>query len=97
MLDPKTPRETYPVEFDFSKLLASVTTATVTVTLLSGADASPSAILSGPTQISGAKVFQELTGGVDGAKYGLLCRASDETKTFELADAIEVVEAFPNV
>ena len=58
-------------------------------------DAAPSSILSGPAQISGTKVFQTLTGGVDGAKYGLLCQASDGTKTFELADAIEVKEPMP--
>lgn len=95
MLDPKTPRETYPVEFDFSRLLTSITAASVSVSLLSGMDAAPSSILSEPAQISGTKVFQTLTGGVDGAKYGLLCQASDGTKTFELADAIEVKEPMP--
>ncbi len=95
MLDPKTPREVYPVEFDFSRLLTSITAASVSVSLLAGTDAAPSSILSGSAQISGSKVFQTLTGGVDGAKYGLLCQASDGTKTFELADAIEVKEPMP--
>jgi hypothetical protein len=95
MLDPKTPRESYPIEFDFSRLLASITSASVTVTLLAGVDAAPGSILSGLAQISGSKVFQNLVGGVDGAKYGLLCQASDGTRTFELADSIEVREPMP--
>lgn len=95
MLDPKTPREMYPVEFDFSRLLTSITAASVSCSLLAGTDAAPSSILSGPAQISGTKVFQTLTGGVDGSKYGLLCQASDGAKTFEVADAIEVRELMP--
>lgn len=96
MLDPKTPREGYPVEFDFSKLLGSITSASVAVTLISGADENASSLISGPAQMVGSKVFQNLTGGVAGAKYGLLCQASDGSKTFELADAIEVLEPFAN-
>jgi hypothetical protein len=92
MLDPKTPREEYPIKFDFAALLASVTSATVSAVVLSGTDPDPGAILFGGAQLSGTSVFQTVKGGLDGVKYGLLCRASDGTKTFELADSIEVRE-----
>jgi len=95
MLDPKTPREAYPVEFDFSRLLTSITAASVSAHLLAGTDAAPSSILSGTAQIYGSKVFQALTGGMDGAKYGLLCQASDGVRVFELAASIEVREPMP--
>jgi hypothetical protein len=46
-----------------------VTTATV----FSGTDASPSAIVSGSTTISGTTVTQKITAGVTGVIYDVLC------------------------
>lgn len=72
----KDPADTVTVEFDFSADAASVSAPTITVTVLSGTDESPAAILSGAPTIDGAKVRQRIVGGTDGVEYGLQCVAS---------------------
>lgn len=94
MFDPKTPREEYPLEFEFSQLLTSISNAQVSVKVLSGNDPSPDAIRPGQPVVSGTKVFQHVVGGVNGTKYQLVCKATDGTKTFELAGSLEVKD-FP--
>lgn len=47
IFSPKDPAESFPVSFDFSALLPSVTNATVAVSLLGGTDPSPGALLYG--------------------------------------------------
>lgn len=71
-LAPKSPSETRTVTFEFLSLLAAgetVSSATVTVTVWSGTDASPSAIKSGTATASGTKVTQAFTAGVEGVIY----------------------------
>ena len=65
--------------FDFlSDLPIGVTidSATVTVAVVSGTDASPSSLKYGSPSISGAKVGQMFTGGVTGVIYSALCAAT---------------------
>lgn len=94
MLTSKTPREVYTISFGFSANMASISSASCTVTLLRGTDASPSNVLNGSAIISGTNVLQKIKGGVKGCKYGIVCQATDGTNIFERADAFEVVENF---
>lgn len=75
-LSAKDPLETVPLMFDFSALTAAVNSATVTVSVRYGVDASPNAIKSGSPVINGATVKQLITGGVSGATYNVRCLAS---------------------
>ena len=77
ILDPKLLGETKTITFDFTSNLAigeTVSTQTVTATVYSGTDASPSGVISGSASTSGAVVSQKITGGVLGVMYELLCQ-----------------------
>ena len=68
--------ETVSQIFDFISLLAvgeTLSTASVTATVYSGTDSSPSSIISGSASISGTKVTQLVTGGTLGVTYNLVC------------------------
>ncbi len=69
--DPKDPAEIIPLTFPFATLLngQTISSAVVAVTVYSGADGSPSAILSGAATVVGDKVRQNVTGGVLGVEY----------------------------
>jgi len=79
---PKKAGETVTIPFDFLSDLApteTIATATVTASVYSGVDATPSSIISGSDVISGSEVLQKVTGGVVGVIYGLLCQATTST------------------
>jgi hypothetical protein len=60
--------------FDFTSVLLTgetVTTATCVATVLTGTDASPSAIVSGTPVTVGSKVSQRIIGGLDQVTYRL--------------------------
>lgn len=64
--------------FDFTSQLAvgeTISSASVTASVWSGTDPSPSAIVSGAASISGAVVRQLIIQGVLGVVYELLCTA----------------------
>jgi len=68
--------ETKTYTFDFTSALAvgeTISTKTVTATVYSGTDASPSSVVSGSATSSGAVVSQLITGGTLGVLYELLC------------------------
>ena len=73
VLPPKYVSETPIVSPDFSPLLAPTDSVSsvnsVTVTVLSGTDPSPSSLLKGTAQISGNVVNQQIQGGVAGTQY----------------------------
>jgi hypothetical protein len=76
---PKRIGETKTYVFDFSSDLAvgeTISSATVTATVYSGTDASPSSILSGSDSTSGAVVSQNITAGTLGVIYELICAAT---------------------
>ena len=61
--------------FDFSSVLGAtetISTATCTVALMDGVDASPSSILSGAATISGTQATQRIINGVDTCTYRLI-------------------------
>lgn len=61
--------------FDFSQVLLSsetLSTATCTVIVMNGTDPSPSSILYGAAQISGAKASQRIYNGISDVTYRLI-------------------------
>lgn len=80
--------------WDFSRLLVggeTISTATITVTVVSGSDASPSAIKSGSTTHTNGVVKQLITGGVNGVFYLLSCAVTTSAShTYTLAPTLLV-------
>ena len=71
----KLTTETELFSFDFSQVLSAsetISTASCSVILMNGTDASPSLILSGSASISGSKANQQVTGGVSECTYRLV-------------------------
>jgi hypothetical protein len=65
--------------WDFTSELAvgeTIASAAIAVTLFSGSDTNPAAMLSGPSTISGAYVKQLYTAGIAGNIYNLTCKAT---------------------
>ena len=71
--------ERVTAEFDFTKDLAagdSLVSVQLVVTTVAGVDVAPLAVLFGAAQIKGARVFQQLHGGLPGCSYRIECRAT---------------------
>lgn len=87
--------ETVIETFDFTSRLAlgeTISTASTTAIVYSGVDASPSAIISGTSTISGQTVTQKVTGGTLGVTYLLLCTISTSLgQTLELSAFLPIV------
>jgi len=67
--------EKKPLSFDFTEVLApteTLLTATCTVIVVDGVDATPSSILSGSATITGTIVYQKVQAGVAGVTYRLV-------------------------
>lgn len=76
---PKLVGSTVTVPFNFASDLAvgeTLVVASCTCSVYSGTDASPSALLAGSASISGTVVSQNITAGVVGTLYELLCTAT---------------------
>lgn len=69
MFSIKDPRETVTLTFDFSSAGELATSPSVSVRVVKGIDLSPSAILDGNPQVSGANVMQRVKGGKHGCLY----------------------------
>lgn len=86
-----------PVTFNFISVLApgeAITGQSVTAAVYSGDDANPSGIISGAATHSDGVVSQELTGGVAGVIYQLVCQAStDLGNTYHIQSYLAVVPA----
>lgn len=92
---PKRVGETAPVTFDFTSSLAlaeTISTQVVAATVYSGTDANPSAIISGAASASGKIVSQNITAGISGVIYQLLCTITTSLgKTLQQASYLAVV------
>ena len=76
---PKQAGATKNYPFDFISDLAvgeTISGATVTATLWTGTDPTPSGIISGAASISGSVVTQKLTAGLAGNIYAVTCTAT---------------------
>lgn len=69
MTDPKAPDEVIPATFDFSELVTEINSVSVEVSIKSGSDSNPAALLYSSAQIKGAEVSQLIQGGIDGVIY----------------------------
>lgn len=91
--------EVATLPFDFLTSLAvgeTISTKTVTATVYSGTDATPSAIVSGSATSSGSIVSQKITGGVLGVIYELLCQVTTSAgQTLQLSSYLAVVPDLP--
>jgi len=77
--DAKAVGETKKLTFDFLADLGvteTISSAPVTAAVYSGTDATPSAIISGSSSISGSVVTQAITAGTSGVTYTLTCTAT---------------------
>ena len=92
MFSTKDPAEIVTLTFDFSALTTAVTGPVVTVAALIGVDAAPWAVLSGVAQVNGAKVLQQVQGGLLGVHYEFQClvTAADSSK-YVLSEALPVI------
>lgn len=79
--------------FDYTPVMGSsetISSATCTAVVKEGTDASPSAILVGSPSISGFKVSQRISGGIDGVTYSI-----QMTATTSLSNIYTVVGDLP--
>lgn len=88
--DEKAPGDQITVQFDFGALAAAVTSPTVSIAVLSGADPSASAMLDGDATVVGASVLQRIRNGVAGVDYGLVCLASNGDDRYSLEAVLPV-------
>lgn len=82
ILDPKTVAETRTIQFNFASELAvaeTISSASVTAAVYTGTDPLPSNIVSGAASISGPLVSQNITAGLVGVTYTLVCSVITST------------------
>ena len=91
----KDPAERFRVRFRFGNRLADGETITVamSITVASGADATPSAVLDGAVSVSGGDAWQWVKDGVDGTAYAIRALATTSTGQKLVAVAILPVNA----
>ena len=94
---PKDPAEIVLLAFDFADAAGPAVTlsgSTVSVSVHRGADANPSAILSGSPTINGLQVLQRVVGGLGGVTYSVKAQvdASDGSR-YVLAGLLPVRSA----
>lgn len=87
----KHPEESVVVKFDFSSEMSSVTSAVVSVQIYGvGADPAMASFITGAPVITGATVFQRISGGVLGVKYRIQCIATSGSDIIKRRDIIHV-------
>lgn len=96
---PKLQGATISLTFEFLSELAAtetISTQSVTCTVWSGVDASPSSMISGSASASGTQVTQKITGGVVGVVYYLLCTITTSAgQTLQQAGFLAVITNVP--
>lgn len=96
---PKLVGQTKIYTWDFLSDLAvgeTISTETVVMTVYSGTDAAPAAMLSGAASASGSVVSQKLTAGVLGVIYEALCTITTSLgQTLSQCSFIAVVPDLP--
>jgi len=95
LLSPKQQGETANYNFDFISRLGvneTITTQSVTATVWSGNDPSPSSIISGAATASRTVVTQKITGGVVGTIYKLVCQVTtSSSQTLQLVGYLPIL------
>lgn len=95
IFDGKLPGAKVPLTFDFTSELAAgetIGTKSVGATVYSGTDPVPSGIISGSASSSGQKVTQNVSGGVLGVTYMMLCTITTSAgQTLQQAGFLSIV------
>ena len=92
VLSSKDPRETIPVTFRAENLpVFIISSATITVSVLSGIDTSSSAMLSGSPVIRGTEVQQMITGGVAGVTYNITANIFSGAANYIISATLPVI------
>lgn len=87
--------ETKKLTFDFLSELGvseTISNASVSASVYSGTDATPSSIVSGSASISGSVVTQAITAGTAGVQYILACSATTSAGQILIITAYLTVE-----
>ena len=99
VLDPKLAAATEKYTFDFASNLASgetISTQSVTATVYSATDCSPSSIISGSASASGSVVTQAITAGTVGVIYELDCAiTTSASQTLHLVGLLAITTGVP--
>ncbi len=99
VLTPKLQGETKTYTFDFSSSLGTtetISTQVCTASVYSGTDATPSTIISGSATASGNVVSQNLTDGVVGVVYVILCTITTSLgQTLKLSGFFTIIPNTP--
>ena len=95
VFDSKKVNEYYALGFDFSRELSSISSASFSVTVLSGEDENSSDILESVSTIQGSKVFVRIRNGIAQTVYKITCFAvgtcsSGFSEGYELSAKISV-------
>jgi hypothetical protein len=87
----KTPSEVIPVIFDYSELLPNATLSIVStsIAVISGTDASASAMLYGAPVLDGLTVVQLVRNGVAGVTYNLACLVAVGSEKYQIDGNID--------
>lgn len=97
IFDGKYSGESIELTFDFTSALAAgetISSAATSAVTYSGTDASPSAVIGAPAEISGQTVKQLVTGGVEGVMYNLTCAAvTSEGQTVQIQGFLAIIPA----
>lgn len=87
--------EVVSLTFDFISVLGvaeTIYSQSVTAIVLTGVDATPSAVINGSATASGTKVSQSVTGGVVGVIYSLTAKITTSlSQTLELVGYMAVL------
>jgi len=90
LLSDKDPQEVIPITFDLKKLMHSIDSATVSVSVKSGIDNNPADLLYSSVKISDAKVSQLIKGGIDGVVYLIRINANKGSEKYSHAVYLKV-------
>lgn len=92
----KITTETEQLTFEYSPVLGTsetLTSATCVVEVKEGTDPSPSSILLGTPAISGSKIAQRVTGGLDGVIYRIEMTANTSaSNTYTIVGDLQVLD-----
>lgn len=84
VISSKSPNEIVPVKFSYSSVVSSIDSASITVTVREGTDATPNAMKEGTPIIDGSTVIQYIKGGITGNTYNIICLADASVAAYEL-------------
>jgi len=92
LLDSKATDEIIPVSFEFSKLIKSIDSVVITVSVRKGADANPTDLLLSSAVINSTTVQQLIKNGVEGVIYKIKANITSGDVKYSLSAYLAVRE-----